>query len=151
MHWMLALSSPTAVNRGLGVSQNQFLVNCLVGVVLPMLVALVTNKVAGANVKAAILLVLGVIGAALSQTTVDGFQWKAFGVTLVTQLLTAIASHYGLLKPLGVTGSTGAIQNAVPGGLRGGSDPAPSPQAVPVRPAVPADSTPDGTPPPAAS
>jgi hypothetical protein len=51
----------------------------------------------------------------------------SFALTFIA----SVGTHYGLLKPTGVTGTNGAIQVRVPGGI-GGS--AVAPGAMPVAP-----------------
>lgn len=99
--------------------QDLILLNALVGVVLPLLVALVTKNVSSARFKSLALLVLSGIGGYLttllaSDAAVD---WKTVGVAVLTIFVTAVASFFGFTKPAKIAGSDGLIQAAVPGGL----------------------------------
>lgn len=104
-------------------NQGQLLLNVLIGVVLPVLVALVTHRVAAEWLKATLLLALSVLGGLLATITVADFHWKDFVTAFVIQFVSAVASHFGALKPLGITGSTGAIQTSLPQGIGGSTTP----------------------------
>ncbi len=94
-------------------------VNLALGVALPMIVALVTNRLATGQVKTIVLLVLTVVGTVL-QTVIanDGrFVVKEMLLYFVITLATAITSHFGILQPLRVTGKAGTLQMLVPGGV----------------------------------
>jgi hypothetical protein len=91
----------------------------LTGVVLPMVVALVTKKVASGAVKSLTLLFLSIVAGVITQVIQNGgsFEvWTTVGNILLT-FATGVIAHFGLLQPLKVTGKTGAIQTAVPGGI----------------------------------
>lgn len=99
--------------------QDLLLLNALVGVVLPLLVALITKSGSSARFKSLALLVLSGVGGYLttllaSDAAVD---WKSVGVAVVTIFVTAVASFFGFTQPAKIAGSDGAIQNAIPGGL----------------------------------
>lgn len=103
------------------------LLTLLVSVVLPALVALLTSRLASPGVKAIALALLAALVGFLSEladalTAGTPFDAAAALMSWVTAFIVAVASHYGLLKPTGVTGSTGAIANALPGGI-GRDDP----------------------------
>lgn len=87
---------------------------------LPLVVALVTKANAPPALKTGVLVFLALVVALVapavqsgSSITIDGPFVGRFAVALVV----AIASHFGILKPLGVTGSEGAVAQKVPGGL----------------------------------
>jgi len=108
---------------GTTISLAQWL-NAGVNVVLPILVALVTARVAGGTVKALVLLVLsGISGFLISWLdALNGgvpFDMSQAAFTTVLGFMVAVASHFGLWKPTGVTGSEGAVQASIPGGLGG--------------------------------
>lgn len=93
----------------------------LATVLLPMLVALVTQRVAHPGLKAGILALLTLVTTLVNellandgQGTFDVGSWLA---TSLAVFLGAVGMHYGLLKPVEVTGSTGAIAKATPAGL----------------------------------
>lgn len=94
----------------------------LVAVALPVLVALVTQRMASSGLKAAVLAALAaatgflseLLDALVNQTPYD------VGAALLIWLgsfVIAVAVHFGLWKPGGVTGSQGVVARAVPGGL----------------------------------
>lgn len=98
------------------------LLTFVLGVVLPALVALVTKQVASETVKSLMLVFLSGVAGVLTEWQ-DAMAagvgmdwgnalWAAFQVFAV-----AVLTHFGLLKPMGVTGSDGAIQRKMPGGL----------------------------------
>lgn len=103
------------------------LLTLLVSVVLPALVALVTRRMASSGLKATVLALLAAVlgfGSELLDALTQGgvFDVGAGVYAWVTAFVIAVAAHYGLLKPTGVTGSQGAIASAIPGGL-GADDP----------------------------
>lgn len=104
------------------VTIDEFWLTFLVATVLPALTALITKRFAPGSTKALVLTALSVIAGWLTslQATGGDFDLKAAVVAVVTTFVTAVATHYGLLQPLAVTGSSGAIQRSVPGGI--GSD-----------------------------
>lgn len=109
-----------------GISWVQLL-TLLVSVVLPALVALVTRRMASSGLKAVVLVGLAAVTGFLSELLdalvhATVFDLGAALMMWLTAFIVAVAAHYGLLKPTGVTGSQGAIANAVPGGL-GADDP----------------------------
>lgn len=99
----------------------------LVSLVLPMLVALATTRLAAPRLKAVVLAVLAAVTGFLSElldALVNGtaYDLGAAFSTWTYAFILAVAAHFGLLKPAGVTGSSGAIAKALPGGL-GRDDP----------------------------
>jgi hypothetical protein len=106
---------------GTSLSGAQWL-NLLINLLLPILVALVTQRFAAGSVKAITLLLLSALSGFLVSwldAVNDGsiFNWSQAGFTMLTGFITAVAFHYGLLKPANITGSTGAVASAVPAGL----------------------------------
>lgn len=91
----------------------------LLSVFLPMIVALVTKQVASGTLKSIVLLALAAVTGTLTTIQANGgtFDWKAALTATIISFIVAVGTHFGLLKPTGVTGSEGAIQTAVPGGL----------------------------------
>jgi len=99
-------------------SPDLILVNLAVGVVLPLLVQLLAKAKAPASVKSLISLLLsGAAGVLTPLLTLDSIHWIPVGISIGQIFVVTIASHFGLLKPLNLTGSNGAIANAVPGGV----------------------------------
>lgn len=84
------------------------------GVVLPMLVALVTARVASGSVKAVMLAALSAVAGVLAALvevggTLSALDLNTVASAAVTTFLVAVGAHFGLLKPTGVTGSAGVI------------------------------------------
>jgi pimeloyl-ACP methyl ester carboxylesterase len=100
------------------VLENTSTINIIVGALLPALVALVTAKVASPRVKAFVLLAAASLSSVLVEALADGvFAWTEALSQFVVVWPTAVLTHYGFLKPVGVSGTDGAIQSAVPGGI----------------------------------
>lgn len=98
------------------------LLTLLVSVVLPAAVALVTQRLASSGVKALMLAFLAAVTGFLSElldalVTALPFDLGAALMSWLTVFIVAVASHYGLLKPTGVTGTDGALARAVPAGV----------------------------------
>jgi hypothetical protein len=96
-------------------------VGLLVSTVLPNLTALITAKMATGRYKTAVLGGLSVVAGAAQQVM------NAHGTFIPKMLLlwsaatfaTSVVAHYGLLKPVGLTGSAGTLARTLPGGLGG--------------------------------
>lgn len=101
------------------IDQNLLLANLALSVVLPSLVALVTRRLSAPQVKTTVLLALSAIAGTLTQLTTNGgeFEFKTALASFGTTFLASVSAHYGLLKPAGVTGDAGLINQVVPGGL----------------------------------
>lgn len=94
----------------------------LLGLVLPMLVALVTNNVAAGGWKAIVLALLAAISGVVQELVnaagvLEGFDWDTAASHAVWTFLFAVGLHFGLLKPVGITGKDNVIQNAQPRGI----------------------------------
>lgn len=76
-----------------------------VSVLLPLVVGLVTTNVTSPHLKAILLLLFTAINGFLNQWISQGsdFQWRAAVVSWIFSYVTALALHYGYLKPSGVT------------------------------------------------
>lgn len=96
--------------------------NIVIALVLPMLVALFTSLQASGAIKAVVLAVLAAI-TGLAQELINaggvltGFDWDTAASNMLWTFLLAVGLHFGLLKPLGVTGRDGGIASAVPVGI----------------------------------
>jgi hypothetical protein len=106
---------------GTTISAAQWL-NVAINVFLPILVALVTKRLASGGLKAFVLLLLSAISGYLisildAATNNIPFDFSQGTFTAVTGFIVAIATHYGIFKPALITGSSGAIQRSVPGGI----------------------------------
>jgi hypothetical protein len=90
-----------------------------IATVLPALVALVTKKLASSGLKAIVLAVLSAVSGILTSVAANGgdFDWKKALTSFIVSFVTASATHYGLLKPVGISGTNGVVANAVPGGI----------------------------------
>lgn len=109
---------------GITVSAAQWL-NLAINVVLPALVALVTARLAHPGLKAVILLFLSAVSGFLisaldAQNTGLPWDWSQAGFTVLSGFAAAVLAHFGLLKPLSITGSQGAIATKFSGGAGGG-------------------------------
>lgn len=90
-----------------------------ISIVLPAVVALITKQAASGAVKSLTLLALSIVTAALVQIQQAGgtFDWQVTLRDTIVSFVVAVAVHYGLLKPVSITGSEGSIQRVAPWGL----------------------------------
>jgi hypothetical protein len=100
------------------------LISLVVGTLLPILVAVITDRVAQGAVKAIVLLGLAALTSFLSSWLVAlngglpfDFAQAAFGV-LIT-FIVAVAVHFGFWKPVNLTGSQGQLAKVGPDSTRG--------------------------------
>jgi hypothetical protein len=98
-----------------------FWLSIIIGSVLPALVALVTSRVADKWIKSVLLIALSAVTGVLLEIQAGGgaFSWKQALTTAAVTFASGVVAHFGALKPLGVTGSNGVIQSAVPAGVGG--------------------------------
>ena len=85
---------------------------------LPILVALVTKASAPGWLKAVVLLFLSGVSAAVTPVIQNGGSLeinKAFAVAFGLSYILAIASYYGLSKPIGVAGADGIVATKTAG------------------------------------
>lgn len=83
----------------------------IVGLLIPILTAVVTKHVASQGLKATVTTVLSALTAAVSVlVAADGhsFAWQAFVNAFVNTFIPAIALYYGFWKPTGLAGSVAA-------------------------------------------
>jgi hypothetical protein len=91
----------------------------LVGTVLPIVVALVTNQLASSRFKALTLLFLSALTTIGQEIVAAGqFEVKETILKFALLFLTSIGIHYGLLKPAGITGQNGVVQENLTKGLK---------------------------------
>lgn len=96
---------------------------------LPALVALVTARLAHPGLKAVVLLFLSAVSGFLTSwlaacaTICAAFDWPHTVFSVLSGFAVAVLVHFGLLSPLAITGSGGAIQTAVPSGIGGNPGP----------------------------
>jgi hypothetical protein len=92
-----------------------------VSTVLPILVALVTNRLASGTVKSLVLLFLSVITGWLTSLYATGgeFDLKSAFIGVVVSFITAVGTHFGLLSTngVGLTGKNGSVAQAAPAGI----------------------------------
>lgn len=94
------------------------LVNAIVGILIPLLVQLLAKAKAVGWVKSLLSLALsGLASVLVPLVTQPSIDWKVAALSFVQMFTLAVVSHYGILKPTGVTGSEGLIATTVPGGL----------------------------------
>ena len=101
------------------VTLDAYWLNVVVGTLLPIVVALVTNKFASSQVKSLTLLALTVVGGALTSIQASGgsFELKPAITGAILSYVVSVATYYGLWKPTQVAGSDGKVATAVPGGI----------------------------------
>ena len=101
------------------VTIDEYWLTFLVSTGLPILVSLVTQRLASGTVKSLVLVTLSLLTGWLTSLYATGgsFELKAAAVGFFVSFITAVGTHLGLLKPSGVTGSNGAIAVAVPAGI----------------------------------
>lgn len=101
------------------VTIDEYWLNLLISMFLPVAVAIVTKRFASGNVKAVTLLLLSVVTGWLTSLQATGgvFEIKSAVTSVLISFFAAVASHFGLLAPAGVTGADGAIQRSVQGGI----------------------------------
>lgn len=96
----------------------------LAGTVIPVAVALVTARVASSRIKGALNALLALVaGLVVTAQQADGVISKTGAVVVFYTWVASVATHYGLLKPTGLTGSNGLIQRNIPQGVGGASTP----------------------------
>lgn len=90
------------------------LVSLMAGTLLPILVAVITDRAASGAVKAVTLLALAAVSSFLSAWLIAintaasfDFSQAAFGV--LTTFIVAVASHFGFWKPIGASGSDSPV------------------------------------------
>lgn len=96
--------------------------NLAISVGLPMLVALVTKQTAHPGLKAILLLALSAVSGFLmlllqAVSAHSAFDFTGAMMQTILGFGMAVLAHYGLLRPIGVTGAPGVIQTRLPHGL----------------------------------
>lgn len=91
----------------------------LVATVLPILVGFVKARFAASWIGSLLLLFFSVVSGWLTSLNATGgeFEPKVAIVSIVMSFVTAVGAHYGLLKPMQVTGDNGVVLKAIPGGI----------------------------------
>lgn len=90
-----------------------YFINLIVSVLFPIVVAAVTKANTLGRTKAYVLLGLSALnGVAIglqAHGSFEGFEWKAALVGALVSFVISAATHAGLLKPTGLTGSEGVV------------------------------------------
>ena len=88
-------------------------ISLLVGVGLPLLVGLVTKASTSPGLKAILLAALAALSGFLNEwaASEDDFMWSTALVTALATFLVAVGSHFGLLKPTGLTAKAQGVGN----------------------------------------
>jgi hypothetical protein len=99
-------------------------ITLLSGTLLPFLVALVTARLAWAGLKAIVLAVLAAIAGLINELygasgVLANVDWSSAGANAVTTFLIAVGFHFGLWRPVNLTGANGTLQQSVPQGVGG--------------------------------
>jgi hypothetical protein len=96
----------------------QELVAAAIGLVAPILVGLITRASTSPGIKAMILAAIAAavgIGTGFLNTPPETvWVWQSAAVGAVLAWVTAVATHYGFLKPTGVTATLQGTANADP-------------------------------------
>lgn len=91
---MFDLNDPTAVAR-------------LIGLLVPLAVALVTKRVASQGLKGVLNALLSAIGGSVAYlvTKDNGYDFEGFVNAVASAFVVSITAYYGVYKPTGLTGS----------------------------------------------
>lgn len=91
----------------------------LIGTAIPFVVALIAKRFSDERVKSGVAAVVAVVTAVIQEAIVNGgnFNFADLLGRFVTMLVAAYVFHQFVWKPVGITGDSGAIAKAVPGGL----------------------------------
>lgn len=86
----------------------------VLGLLIPILTALVTKRLSSQGLKSVVTLALSAItaGVAVLVSADGGFDWNAFVNAFVNTFGPAIAMYYGLWKPTGLAGSVAAATHS---------------------------------------
>jgi hypothetical protein len=103
----------------------------IVATILPAVVALVRDRYGSSRLGALLLVGLTVLTSLLAELGSE-FNLTEAAERFVIMFVVAVVAHYGLLQPAGITGRTGAITTAVPGGLGASGPPPVDPPVQPV-------------------
>lgn len=85
-----------------------------INTVLPIVVAFVTSRLADSGAKALALLALSalttyLVGILAALNAGQGIDWSHLTFTAIVGFGIAVAAHFGLWKPVGITGTEGAV------------------------------------------
>lgn len=95
---------------------NLDIVQFVVAAILPAITALITKRFAHAAWKGTVLFVLSVIAAVLGEVIKNGGTFSVVQTVLfvINTFGVAVVAHFGLLKPLGVSGTHGVLAKKTP-------------------------------------
>lgn len=97
---LVALDATPVAPEGIGGSQY---LSAIVGVVIPILVAIVTKHSTSATVKSVLLLLLSGVSGFLTEMINDAaFNWQQALFGAILTFVVGVASYFGLWKPTGV-------------------------------------------------
>jgi hypothetical protein len=90
------------------------LITSLVGVVLPILVAVVTDRVAHPGLKSVVLLALAALSSFLTEWLVAlnggaSFDWSQAAYGVLMTFTVAVAAHFGLWRNVGASGAASPV------------------------------------------
>lgn len=96
--------------------------NMVLSMVLPLVHSWVTNISAPERIKVLITALMAAVTGFITPFIAGtqswtNFDWQLAVISIGSMFFGSVLSHYGLWKPLSVTGSDGAIQAIAPGGL----------------------------------
>jgi len=99
------------------------LISAVVGTLLPILVAIVTDRVARPGVKAVTLLALAAVSSFLSAWLValnggQAFDWSQAGFGVLLTFVVAVAMHLGLWRNVGASGASSPVAGIGPDSSR---------------------------------
>lgn len=99
------------------------LISAVVGVLLPIVVAVVTDRVARPGVKAVVLLALAAVTSFLTEWLVAlnsaaTFDWSQAGFGVLLTFVVAVAMHLGLWRNVGASGAASPVAGIGPDSSR---------------------------------
>lgn len=86
------------------------MLSLLIGVVLPILVGIVTKVTTHPGAKAVLLALLSAVSGFLTEWAgTDAFNWASALITWLGTFMVAVAVHFGVWKPTGITAAVQGI------------------------------------------
>jgi len=94
----------------------------VVSFLLPLLVDLVTKRLASGALKSSVLLALSLITGVLTEYLAalnanQPFDWATALYAAAVSFVLGVVSFFGLAQPLGISGKDGVLQRVLPGGI----------------------------------
>ena len=93
------------------------LLTAAISALVPWITAIVVHWKAPEGLKAVVTLLLTAATGVFSGVQADSHDWKHLVLYAIEGFIVATGSHFGLWKPVNITGSQGLIATAIPGGL----------------------------------